>query len=307
MKNILVATQKPFAKVAVDGIKAIVEKGNYNFNLLESYETADQLKAAVADANAIIIRSDKITREVMDAAPNLELVVRAGSGFDNVDLEAATEKGIVVMNTPGQNANAVAELVMGMMVYFIRNQFNGKPGTELKGKTLGLHAFGNVAQQVARIAKGFDMTLYAFDPFLSDEQIKNGGATPVHSAEELYEKCQYVSLHIPAIKETIKSINYDLLSKMPENAVLINAARKEVIDEDGMVKLMEMRSDFGYISDITPDNNAVFEEKFAGRYYFTPKKMGAQTAEANVNAGLAAANQIVNFFATGDITFKVNK
>ena len=307
MKNILVATQKPFAKVAADGIKAIVEKGNYNFNLLESYETADQLKAAVADANAIIIRSDKITREVMDAAPNLELVVRAGSGFDNVDLEAATEKGIVVMNTPGQNANAVAELVMGMMVYFIRNQFNGKPGTELKGKTLGLHAFGNVAQQVARIAKGFDMTLYAFDPFLSDEQIKNGGATPVHSAEELYEKCQYVSLHIPAIKETIKSINYDLLSKMPENAVLINAARKEVIDEVGMVKLMEMRSDFGYISDIAPDNNAVFEEKFAGRYYFTPKKMGAQTAEANVNAGLAAANQIVNFFATGDITFKVNK
>ncbi len=306
MKKILVLTVKPFAKAAVDGIKEIVEKAGYEFALLEKYESQDEMLATVKDANALIIRSDKITKEVMDAAPNLEIVVRAGAGYDNVDLAAATEKDIVVMNTPGQNANAVAELVIGMMIYKARNFFNGKPGTELKGKTLGLHAFGNVAQEVARIAKGIGMDIYAFDPFLTDEQILSKGVTPLHSVEELYGKCQYVSLHIPAVKETIQSINYNLLSKMPANGVLINAARKEVIHEDEIIKFMEERNDFAYLSDIAPDNKTVFEEKFEGRYYFTPKKMGAQTSEANINAGLAAANQIKNFFENGDTKFKVN-
>ncbi len=306
MKKILVLTVKPFAKAAVDGIKKIVGDAGYEFALLEKYETQDQMLAAVKDANALIIRSDKITKEVMDAAPNLEIVVRAGAGYDNVDLAAATEKGIVVMNTPGQNANAVAELVIGMMIYKVRNFFNGKPGTELKGKTLGLHAFGNVAQEVARIAKGIGMEIYAFDPFLTDEQISSKGVTPMHSVDELYSKSQFVSLHIPAVKETIQSINYDLLSKMPANGVLVNAARKEVIHEDNMVRFMTEHEDFSYLSDIAPDNKAVFEEKFDGRYYFSPKKMGAQTAEANINAGLAAANQIKNFFKNGDTKFKVN-
>jgi len=306
MKKILVLTVKPFAKAAVDGIKEIVTNAGHEFALLEKYESQDKMLAAVKDANALIIRSDKITKEVMDAAPNLEIVARAGSGYDNVDLATATEKGIVVMNTPGQNANAVAELVIGMMIYKARNFFNGKPGTELKGKTLGLHAFGNVAQEVARIAKGIGMEIYAFDPFLTDEQISSKGVTPLHSVEELYNKSQFVSLHIPAVKETIQSINYNLLSKMPAKGILVNAARKEVIHEDDMIRFMTEHEDFTYLSDIAPDNKTVFEEKFEGRYYFSPKKMGAQTAEANINAGLAAANQIKNFFENGDTKFKVN-
>ncbi len=307
MKTILVATQKPFAPVAVEGIKKIAEEAGYNFKLLEKYENEDQLKEAVKEANALIVRSDKIHAGIMDAAPKLEVIVRAGAGFDNIDLEAATQRNIVVMNTPGQNANAVAELVIGMMIYYVRNFFNGKPGTELMGKTLGLHAFGNVARNVARIAKGIGMKMYAYDPFLTDEQIREGGAEPVHSVEELYSKSQYVSLHIPAIKETIKSINYDLLKRMPEGATLVNAARKEVIDEDDLLKIFEEREDFGYISDIAPDNKDIIAEKYPGRYYFTPKKMGAQTAEANINAGLAAARQIVTFFKTGEAKFQVNK
>ena len=307
MKTILVATQKPFAPVAVEGIKKIAEEAGYNFKLLEKYETEEELKEAVKDANALIVRSDKIHAGIMDAAPNLEVIVRAGAGYDNIDLSAATERKIVVMNTPGQNANAVAELVIGMMIYYARNLFNGKPGTELMGKTLGLHAFGNVARNVARIAKGIGMKMYAYDPFLTDEQIRDGGAEPVHSVEELYSKSQYVSLHIPAVKETIKSINYDLLKLMPKGATLVNAARKEVIDEEGLLKIFEERDDFGYISDIAPDCKDVIAEKYPGRYYFTPKKMGAQTAEANINAGLAAARQIVEFFKTGEAKFQVNK
>jgi len=306
MKKILVLTVKPFAKAAVSGIKEIVEQSGNEFALLEKYESKETMLAAVKDANALIIRSDKITKEVMDAAPNLEVVARAGSGYNNVDLAAATENGVVVMNTPGQNANAVAELVIAMMIYKARNFFNGKPGTELKGKTLGLHAFGNVAQEVARIAKGIGMEIYAFDPFLTDEQISSKGVMPVHSVEELYSKCQYVSLHIPAVKETIQSINYNLLSKMPANGVLVNAARKEVIHEEDLVRFMADREDFAYLSDIAPDNKAVFEDKFPERFYFSPKKMGAQTVEANINAGLAAANQIKNFFEKGETKFKVN-
>ncbi len=307
MKTILVATKKPFAPAAIEQIKKLVTEAGYNFNLLEKYESEDELKDAVKEANAIIVRSDKIHAGIIEAAPNLEVIVRAGAGYDNIDLNAATKHNIVVMNTPGQNANAVAELVIGMMIYYVRNFFNGKPGTELKGKTLGLHAFGNVARNVARIAQGIGMKMYAYDPFLTDEQIREGGAEPVHSVEELYSKSQFVSLHIPAIPETIKSINYDLLKLMPEGATLINAARKEVIDEEGIIKMYEERPDFAYLSDIAPDNKDEIAQKYEGRYFFTPKKMGAQTAEANINAGIAAANQIIDFFKTGKAKFQVNK
>ncbi|HKL37490.1 MAG TPA: NAD(P)-dependent oxidoreductase, partial [Bacteroidales bacterium] len=234
------------------------------------------------------------------------IIVRGGAGYDNVDLESASAKGIVVMNTPGQNSNAVAELALGMMVYFARNQYNGKAGTELRGKSLGIHAFGNVGRLVAEIARGFNMDIYAYDPFESDEKIREFGVTPVGSAEELYEKCQYVSLHIPANSKTKGSIGFDLLKKMPANATLVNTARKEVIDEDGLLKIMDQRDDFNYISDIAPDCKDEFEKKYEGRFFFTPKKMGAQTSEANINAGLAAANQIRDYFENGDKTFQVN-
>ena len=307
MPKVLVATIKPFAAVAVEQIRKIIEEVGYQFALLEKYESEEQLREAVADANALIVRSDKIHAGIMDAAPDLKIVVRAGAGYDNIDLQAATERGIVVMNTPGQNANAVAELALGMMVYMARNQFNGKPGTELKGKTLGIHAFGHVGKRVAQIAKGFGMKLFAFDPFIPDDEISKEGVTPLKSVEELYEKCQYVSLHIPANEKTIKSINFALMSRMPQNAVLVNTARKEIINEDDLLKMFAEREDFKYISDIAPDCAAEIAEKYAGRYFFTPKKMGAQTAEANINAGLAAARQIVNFFEKGDRTFQVNK
>ncbi len=307
MPKVLVATVKPFASVAVEQIKKIVENAGYQFALLEKYESSEDLKKAVADVDALIVRSDKITAEIIQAAPKLKIVVRAGAGYDNIDLNAATEKGIVVMNTPGQNSNAVAELALGMMVYLARNQFNGKPGTELKGKTLGIHAYGHVGKRVAEIAKGFGMQLFAYDPFIPKETIEKDGVTPVDSAEALYSQCQYVSLHIPANEQTIKSINFNLLSKMPENAVLVNTARKEIIDEDDLLKMFEERSDFKYISDIAPDCKEIIAEKYPGRFFFTPKKMGAQTAEANINAGIAAARQIVNFFEKGDRTFQVNK
>ena len=260
---------------------------------------------AVKDANAIIIRSDIIDAEVLDAAKELKIVVRAGAGYDNVDLASATAHDVCVMNTPGQNSNAVAELALGMMVYAVRNFYNGTSGTELMGKKLGIHAYGNVGQNVGRIARGFGMEVYAFDPFMTDEQIKNAGATPLHSAEEMYKMCQYISLHIPATEQTKKSINYDLLKDMPKGAVLVNTARKEVIDEEGLAKLMEERADFHYITDIAPDCDCF--SKFEGRFFATPKKMGAQTEEANVNAGLAAAHQIVNFIEKGDEKFRVNK
>lgn len=304
--KVLIATDKPFAKVAVDGIRKEIEAAGFELALLEKYTEKAQLLDAVKDANAIIIRSDIIDAEVLDAAKELKIVVRAGAGYDNVDLDAATAHGVCVMNTPGQNSNAVAELVFGMMVYLARNFYNGKSGSELKGKKIGVHAYGNVGQNVGRIAKGFGMEVYAFDPFMTDEQIKAAGATPLHSAEEMYGMCDYVSLHIPATEKTKKSINYELLNRMPKGAVLINTARKEVIDEEGLVKLMADRPDFKYISDIAPDNAAEYAA-FEGRYFFTPKKMGAQTEEANVNAGLAAARQIVGFLEHGDAKFKVNK
>ena len=307
MPKVLIATVKPFAPIAVEQIKKIIENAGYQFALLEKYENQDALKQAVADADALIVRSDKITADVMQAAPKLKIIVRAGAGYDNIDLKTATEKGIVVMNTPGQNSNAVAELALGMMVYLARNRFNGKPGTELKGKSLGVHAYGHVGRRVAEIAKGFGMELFAFDPFIPKEEIEKDGVTVVDSAEELYTRSQYVSLHIPANEHTIKSINYALLSKMPQNATLVNTARKEIIDEDDLLKMFEERPDFKYISDIAPDCKDVIAEKYPDRYFFTPKKMGAQTAEANINAGLAAARQIVNFFEKGDRTFQVNK
>ena len=306
MKKILVATEKPFHPDAVEGIKQIASKAGYEVTLLEKYKEKSELLEAVKDANALIIRSDKATSEVIEAGKNLEIIVRGGAGYDNVDLEAASAKGIVVMNTPGQNSNAVAELALGMMVYFARNQFNGKAGTELRGKTLGIHAFGNVGRLVAEIARGFKMDIYAYDPFEKDEKIRELGVTPVGSVEELYKKCPYVSLHIPANKDTKGSIGYELLKKMPANATLVNTARKEVIDEEGLLKIMEERDDFNYLSDVAPDCKDEFEKKYEGRFFFTPKKMGAQTSEANLNAGLAAANQIRDYFENGDKTFQVN-
>ena len=305
MTKVLIATDKPFAAVAVNGIREIVEAQGYELVLLEKYTSQDELIAAVADVDAMIIRSDKATKEVIEAAKKLKVIVRAGAGFDNIDLAACTAHNVVAMNTPGQNSNAVAELAFGMMVYMARNFFNGKSGSELKGKKIGIHAYGNVGQNVGRIARGFGMEVYAFDPFMTDDQIKAAGATPLHSAEEMYGMCQYISLHIPATEQTKKSINYNLLKNMPKGAVLVNTARKEVIDEEGLGKLMEERADFHYITDIAPDCDCF--NKFEGRYFATPKKMGAQTEEANVNAGLAAAHQIVNFIEKGDEKFRVNK
>jgi len=308
-KIVLVATVKPFANEAVEGIKQIAQKAGYEFRLLEKYPDKKSLIEAVKDINALIVRSDKITSEVIDAAKNLEIIVRAGAGYDNIDINYAKEKGIVVMNTPGQNANAVAELALGMMVYIARNLFNGKPGTELKGKKLGLLAYGNVARNVARIAKGFDMEIYAYDTFISKENIEKTGVKAVNSVEELFQTCQYVSLHIPYTEQTHKSIGYKLLMSMPKNAVLVNTARAEVIDEEELLKVFEERDDFKYVSDIKPVNEntlKILEEKYIGRFYFTPKKMGAQTKEANINAGLAAIRQIVAYFEKGDLTFKVN-
>ncbi len=306
MKKVLIATDKPFAKEAVESIESIGKNAGYEVVKLEKYTSKEQLLEAVADVDAMIIRSDIADRDVMNAAKNLKIVVRAGAGYDNIDLSAATEKGVVAMNTPGQNSNAVAELAFGMMVYSARGGFDGKTGSELRGKTLGIHAYGNVGKYVAQIAKGFGMKLFAFDPFLKDSDIEADGITPVHSVEELYKKCQYVSLHIPANEKTKKSINKDLLSVMPKGAVLVNTARKEVIHEDDLLAIMTERNDFRYLSDIAPDCAHVFEEKFSGRFFFTPKKMGAQTEEANINAGIAAINQIIAFLENGDMKYKVN-
>ncbi len=305
--KILIATDKPFAAIAVKGIREVAENAGMELMLLEKYTEKTQLLEAVKEVDAIIIRSDNIDNEVFDAAEQLKIVVRAGAGYDNVDLTAATAHHVCVMNTPGQNANAVAELALGMMVYGVRNLFNGASGTELMGKKLGIHAYGNVGRNVARIAKGFGMEIYAYDAFCPADIIENDGVKALNSAEELYETCQFVSLHIPATAETKNSINYNLLSKMPKGAMLINTARKEVINETEIIKLMEERTDFRYMTDIMPGNHAELADKFAGRYFSTPKKMGAQTAEANINAGIAAANQIVKFLKEGDRTFQVNK
>ncbi len=307
MKRILIATEKPFAAGAVKSIKQVFDTAGYDVMMFENYTEKQQLLDAVKSAEAIIIRSDIIDRDVIDAAPNLKIVVRAGAGYDNVDLAAAKERGIVVMNTPGQNSNAVAELVLGMMVFQARGRFNGKSGVELKDKTIGIHAYGYVGKNVARIAKGFGMTVFGFDPYVADDVMKNDGVIPVKSAAELYGKCQYVSLHIPANAETKQSINHVLLSSMPKGATLVNTARKEVICEESLQRIFDDRADFAYLSDIEPDCGAVLKDKYPERYFTTPKKMGAQTSEANNNAGIAAAEQIVAYFSKGDETFRVNK
>ncbi len=303
--KVLVATEKPFAAAAVEGIRKEIEGAGHQIALLEKYTEKSQLLDAVKDVDALIIRSDKADAEVLGAAKNLKIVVRAGAGYDNIDLEAATAHSIVAENTPGQNSNAVAELVFGLLVYAVRNFYNGKAGTELKGKKLGILAFGNVGRNVARIAQGFGMDIMAYDAFCPAEAIETAGVKAAKSQESLFEECDVVSLHIPATPETKQSINYDLCGKMKKGAILINTARKEVIDEAGLLKLMAERTDLKYITDIMPDADADFKA-FDGRYFSTPKKMGAQTAEANTNAGIAAAKQINAFFATGDTKFKVN-
>ena len=306
MKKVLVATDKPFAKVAVDGIRQVVTGAGYELVMLEKYTDKADLLNAVSTVDAMIIRSDIADKDVLEAGKNLKIVVRAGAGYDNIDLAAATAKNIVAMNTPGQNSNAVAELVFGMLVLMARNNFNGSSGTELRGKKIGIHAYGNVGRYVAKIAFGFGMEVYAFDPFVKNEVIEADGVKVVSKIEDLYSTCQYVSLHIPATAQTKNSINFELLSKMPKGATLINTARKEVINEEGLLKMFSDRPDFRYVSDIEPACKAEIIEKFQGRFFFTPKKMGAQTDEANINAGLAAAHQIVNFFEKGDISCKVN-
>ena len=305
--KVLLATQKPFAAKAVDGIVKILTEAGHEVVKLEKYAEQSDFVAAVADVEAIIIRSDKVTAEVIAAAPKLKIVVRAGAGYDNVDLAAATAAGVVVMNTPGQNSNAVAELALGLMIYMARTHFTPATGSELQGKRLGVQAYGNVGRLVGQKAKALGMKISALDPFLTDEQIVAGGAEPVHSVEELYATSDYVSVHIPALPTTIKSIGYDLISKMPKGATLVNTARKEVIDEDGLLKALEEREDLKYVTDVMPDNYDQLTKKFGYRVFATPKKMGAQTSEANVNAGLAAARQIADFFATGCTRFQVNK
>jgi D-3-phosphoglycerate dehydrogenase len=305
--KILVATQKPFAKAAVDGIRKIAEENGHTLSLLEKYPGEAELITAVADADALIVRSDKVTAAVVEAAKKLKIVVRAGAGFDNLDLAACTAHNVVAMNTPGQNSNAVAELALGLMIYMNRNQFTPGTGSELKGKTLGIQAYGNVGRLVGKLAMGFGMNVIAFDPYLPNEKIEATGAKVAPSLEALYENSDFVSLHIPATPETKGSIGRNLVGRMPKGACLINTARKEVINEAELFDLMSEREDLRYVADVAPERAAEFAEKFGKRYFGTPKKMGAETAEANINAGLAAANQICKFFATGDRTFQLNK
>ena len=306
MSKVLIATEKPFSAEAVAEVKGIFQEAGFEVEVLAKYPDHSDLVNAVSDADALIIRSDKVDREVIEAGKNLKIVVRAGAGYDNVDLEAASEKGVVVMNTPGQNSNAVAELAMGMMVFMNRNGFTPVAGSELRGKKIGIHAYGAVGRIVGLIARGFGMKVYAYDPFVDPVIIKNDGITCEDTVESLYSKCQYISLHIPVNAETRSSVGYDLLASMPEGATLVNTARKEVIDEEGLKKVFAERKDFRYLSDIAPDCREELEANFKSQVLFTPKKMGAQTAEANLNAGVAAARQIVNFIEKGDTTFKVN-
>jgi len=304
--KILIATEKPFAQTAVEGIRTIVEAAGYELALLEKYTEVSQLYAAVADAEGLIVRSDKVTAEVLAHASKLKIVVRAGAGYDNLDLAVCSAKGIVAMNTPGQNSNAVAELALGMMLFMARNNFQPGTGTELKGKTLGIQAYGNVGRLVAQLAKGFGMEVLAFDPFVSADKMAAEGVTPMADLKELYRRSNYLSLHIPANDQTKKSINYELLSLMPKGACLVNTARKEVIHEADLMRVMDECSDFKYVSDIAPDSLALLQEKFGARVFATAKKMGAETAEANINAGLAAANQVVGFLREGVDRFRVN-
>ena len=304
--KVLLATEKPFAAAAVSGIKEEIEGAGNELVLLEKYTEKAQLLDAVKDADALIIRSDKVDAEVLDAAKQLKIVVRAGAGYDNIDLAAATAHNVVAENTPGQNSNAVAELVFGLLVFAVRNFYNGKSGSELKGKKLGILAFGNVGRNVARIAEGFGMDVYAYDAYCPKEVIEQAGVKAVDSQDALFENCDVVSLHIPATPETKESINYNLVGKMKKGGILVNTARKEVINEPELIKLFAERDDLKFVTDIKPDNDAEFQ-KFEGRYFSTPKKMGAQTAEANINAGIAAAKQINAFFKDGDTKFQVNK
>lgn len=305
--KVLVATEKPFAAAAINSIRSIIEEAGFTLQLLEKYTAKSELLEAVHDADALIVRSDKVDAEVIAAAKNLKIIVRAGAGYDNIDLAAATAAGICVENTPGQNSNAVAELVFGLAVMAARNMFDATTGSELKEKTLGIHAFGQVGRNVARIAKGFGMRVSALDPFCPDSAMLDAGVTPIHSINELYAGNKIVSIHIPATPETRGSIGYDLITAMPKGGILINTARKEVIDEDGLKKALEARSDIKYVADIKPDNAADLSTTFPGRVFFTPKKMGAQTAEANINAGIAAARQSIAFLKDGDDKFRVNR
>lgn len=306
--KVLVATVKPFAQAAVNGIKEIIESAGFEFYLLEKYADKKQLIDAVRDVDALIVRSDKIDKEVLDAASKLQIVVRAGAGYDNIDLAVAKAHNVCVMNTPGQNSNAVAEMVLGMIIYMLRNGYNGTSGSELKGKTLGLHAFGHVAKLVAKLAKGFGMDVYAYDAFDAAFSCKEccADVTRVNKPEELYEKCDIVSLHMPATPQTTGSINYEMLKRMKNDSLLVNSARKELINEADLVRIMEEKPKFKYVADVRPDNHAEMVEKFGNRYFSSDKKCGAQTAEANINAGLAAARQIVGFLKNGDRRFQVN-
>ena len=307
MSKILIATEKPFSPDAVGGIKDILQFAGYEVNLLESYTEKAQLLEAVADAAALIVRSDKIDDEVMAAAPELKIIVRAGAGYDNIDLAAATQRHIVVMNTPGQNANAVAELAIAMMIFMSRNQFTPATGSEIQGKKVGIQAFGNVGRLVGKKAEALGMSVMAIDPFIPAEKIREAGAEPADSLEHMYASCDFISVHIPATPQTIGSIGYDLITKMPKGACLVNTARKEVIDEAGLERALEERPDLCYVTDVAPDNIARLKEKFGSRVFATPKKMGAQTLEANLNAGLAAARQICAFFKDGDTRFQLNR
>ena len=305
--KILVATEKPFAAAAVNGIRDIVEKNGHELALLEKYTDRNQLLAAVADADALIVRSDKVTAEVVAAARNLKIVVRAGAGFDNLDLQACTERGIVAMNTLGQNSNAVAELAIAMMIFMSRNKFTPGTGMEIKGKKVGIQAYGNVGRLVAEKAKALGMDVMAFDPFVPAEKMIEDGVTPAESLEKMYEQCNFISLHIPAIPATIGSINYNLITRMPKNGCLVNTARKEIINEPELEKVLADRPDLRYVTDVAAACQAELDEKFPKQVFATPKKMGAETAEANINAGLAAANQICDYFATGCTKFQLNK
>lgn len=306
-KTVLLATQKPFTASAVAGIREIVEKAGYEFRLLEKYQEQTELENAVRDADALIVRSDKVTADVIAAGPKLKIVVRAGAGYDNLDLEACTAAGVVAMNTPGQNANAVAELAIAMMIFMNRAQFTPATGSEILGKSIGIQAFGNVGRLVGAKAAALGMKVKALDPFLTPGQIVEAGAQPVGSLDELYSTCDFISIHIPATPQTVGSIGYELISKMPQGAVLVNTARKEVIDEDGLFRALKERQDLKYVTDVAPDNMEMLRAEFGARVFATPKKMGAQTVEANVNSGLAAARQIVDFFEKGITKFQVNR
>ncbi|MCF0176500.1 MAG: 3-phosphoglycerate dehydrogenase [Bacteroidales bacterium] len=305
--KVLVATEKPFAAAAVKGIKDIVEAAGHEFALLEKYTSEDELKAAAADADAMIVRSDKVTAGVLEAASRLKIVVRAGAGYDNLDLPACTARKVVAMNTPGQNSNAVAELAIAMMIFMSRGQFTPATGTEIMGRRLGIQAFGNVGRLVGAKAEALGMSVMAIDPFIPAEKIREAGAEPASDLKELYSSCDFVSVHIPATPETIGSIGYELITSMPKGATLVNTARKEVIDEAGLEKALEDRPDLKYVTDVAPSNIESLKEKFGTRVFATSKKMGAQTAEANINAGLAAARQIVDYFATGCTRFQLNR